>query len=154
MLMKLTTIRGQFHQPTGVKRKCAGAQHLAHKDSVQFHQQNCAQLYWSIELENPPNFYAVRYAPYASKLGVNLLVQKLLIKCWWNWPLVSMSITHPALPYWIVPLLLSQDLPFPLRHIYNYATATPVSKFGCTTYLFRHNHVRKMPKIGINFVTL
>ena len=59
-------IRGQFHQPTGVKRKCAGAQHLAQKDAVQFHQQNCAQLYWSIEVENPPNFYAVRFAPYAS----------------------------------------------------------------------------------------
>ena len=78
--MKSLEIWGQFHQPTGVKRKCAGAQHLAQKDAVQFHQQNCAQLYWSIELENPPNFYAVRSAPYASKLGVNLLAQKLLIK--------------------------------------------------------------------------
>ena len=70
----------QFHQPTGVKRKCAGTQHFAHKDAAQFHQQNCAQLFWSIELENTPNFYAVRSAPYAGKLGVNVLAQKLLVK--------------------------------------------------------------------------
>ena len=68
---------GQFHQPIGVKCKWAA---FGEKDAVQFHQQNCAKLYWSIELENLPNFYAVRSAPYASKLGVNLLAQKLLIK--------------------------------------------------------------------------
>ena len=56
---------GQFHQPTGIKRKCAGAQHLTQKDAVQFHQLNCAQLYWSIELENLPNLlaYALRWTP-------------------------------------------------------------------------------------------
>ena len=50
------------------------------KDAVQFHQQNCAQLYWYIELENLPSFYAVSFVPYTSKLGVNLLAQKLFIK--------------------------------------------------------------------------
>ena len=69
-----------FHQPTSVKRNCAGAQHFSKKDAVQFHQQNFAQLCWYIELENLPNFYIVHSALYASKLGVNLLAQKLLIK--------------------------------------------------------------------------
>ena len=45
------TSQGQFHQPTGAKHKCTGAQYmaqtryLAQKDAIQFHQQNCNQLY-------------------------------------------------------------------------------------------------------------
>ena len=36
---------GQFHQPFGVKCKCAGTQHLAQKDAIKFNQLNCTQLY-------------------------------------------------------------------------------------------------------------
>ena len=43
-------------------------------------------LYKCIELEDTPNFYTLCSAPYASKFNVNLLVQKLIIKWWWNWP--------------------------------------------------------------------
>ena len=48
---------------------------LLHQQSffcaIQFHQQNCAQLYLYTQLEVTPNFYAVRDALYASKLSVN-----------------------------------------------------------------------------------
>ena len=37
--------RGQFHQPTGAKRKCTATQCLVQHDAVQIHQQNCTQLY-------------------------------------------------------------------------------------------------------------
>ena len=40
----------QFHQLFGIKHKCAGTNSLVQKDAIQFHQQNCAQLYWCIEL--------------------------------------------------------------------------------------------------------
>ena len=52
----------------------------------QYHQQNFAQLYPYTQLEVTPNFYALYSAAYISKLSVILLAQKLLIKCWWNWP--------------------------------------------------------------------
>ena len=36
----------QFHQLFGIKRKWAGRNHLAQKDAIQLHQQNCALLHW------------------------------------------------------------------------------------------------------------
>ena len=55
----------------------------------QFHKQNFTKLYQYSLLEITPNFYAVHSVPYASKSSVNLLTPKLLIKWWWNWPLVG-----------------------------------------------------------------
>ncbi len=34
------------------------------------------------------------YMPCASKTSVNQLVQKMLVERWWNWPLVTFSITR------------------------------------------------------------
>ncbi len=38
-------IMGQFHQPNGIKRKCAGSYYSVPIGAVQFHQQKYAQLY-------------------------------------------------------------------------------------------------------------
>ena len=65
-------------------QKCCGAQLL-------FHQQNYAQLYQYAQLEVMPNFYKVRFTPCASKISLNLLAQKPLIECWWNWHLVDVK---------------------------------------------------------------
>jgi hypothetical protein len=62
---------GQFHQPYGAKCKCVDSHSMALVVAVQFHQQNYAQL------ESTLNFYAVRPIPCTSKIGVNLLAQKL-----------------------------------------------------------------------------
>jgi hypothetical protein len=50
---------GQFHQPSGTKRKCVGSHSLAPVGAVQFHQQNYIQLYHYVQLENMLNFYPV-----------------------------------------------------------------------------------------------
>ncbi len=47
---------------------------------IQFHQQHYAQLHHYAQLENTLNFYAVRPMSFTSKIGVNLLAQKVLIK--------------------------------------------------------------------------
>ena len=70
----------QFHQLFGIRRECAGRQHLAQKDVIQFHQQNWAQLHWCIGLEVRPNFHTAHSAPDASNFSINLLTQKLLIE--------------------------------------------------------------------------
>jgi hypothetical protein len=62
---------GRFHQPFGANALVVILRRLG---AVQFHQQNYAQL------ENTLNFYAVRRKPCASKIGVNLLAQKLRVK--------------------------------------------------------------------------
>ena len=80
---------GQFHQPAGAKRKCAGRHHLAQKDAAQFHQQNCNQLYWCTDFEVMPNIYAVYPSLYTIKFSINLLAKKPLIKWLWYWPLVD-----------------------------------------------------------------
>jgi hypothetical protein len=59
--------------------------------TIQFHQQNYLQLCWYTQREFTLNFYPVCFTPCTSKIGINLLAQKLLIKCWWNWPLVSFT---------------------------------------------------------------
>jgi len=43
-------------------------------------------------LEVTPNFYALRFTLYASKISINQLVEKLLLKCWWNWPSISANL--------------------------------------------------------------
>ena len=54
-----------------------------------FHQQNFTQLYQYKQPEVMPYFYAVRSVPYTSKSSISL--QKLLIKSWLNWPLISLK---------------------------------------------------------------
>ncbi len=44
-----------------------------------------------------PNFYAVRSTSCTSKIGVNLLAQKLHVKCWWNWPDCFKPLTIPVI---------------------------------------------------------
>ncbi len=62
--------------------------HLAFFGAIQFHKQNNAQPHWYAQLENGLNFYFVGSALCAIKIGVNLIVLKLPVECWWNWPLV------------------------------------------------------------------
>ncbi len=69
--------RGQFHQHSGSKCKCAGSDSSLRQSFYcifQFHQQNYAQLYHYKQLENTLNFNTVRPALYASKFGINILV--------------------------------------------------------------------------------
>ncbi len=44
-------------------------------------------------MEITPNIYTLRFAIYDSKIILNLLTKKLLVNCWWNQPLVSISST-------------------------------------------------------------
>ena len=53
--------------------------------AFQFHQQNCTQICQCKQLENTLKFYAVH------QFGINPLVQKLLVGCWWNWPNFSQN---------------------------------------------------------------
>ena len=69
-------------------RKWCGAKLL-------FHQQNDAQLYQYAQLVVTPYFYAVRSTPCTSKISINLLEQKPLIECWWNWHLMIVEETGP-----------------------------------------------------------
>jgi hypothetical protein len=75
-------VRGQFHQSFCTKRKCAGSHFLAPVVNLLRHsvQQNYNQLYHYKQLENTLNFYAVRPVLYASKISVNLQVQKLPVE--------------------------------------------------------------------------
>ena len=57
------------------------------KGGIYFHHQNYAKLCKSTQLEVTPNFYAI--CSVCKKSEINLLVQKLHIKCLRNWPLVS-----------------------------------------------------------------
>jgi hypothetical protein len=75
-------IWGQVHQPYGAERKCAGSHSSVPVGAVQFYQQNYAQLHHYAQLENTLIFHAVRSRSCASKIGVNLLAQKLRVKCW------------------------------------------------------------------------
>ena len=70
----------------GAKRNCNGAQSLVQSVSP----IKLTQLYQDTQLEVRPNFYSVCSALYTSKLSVNLMEQKLLIKRWWNCHLVGM----------------------------------------------------------------
>ncbi len=84
-----------FHHRTGVNfinllaqsAQCASSHSLAPVGDDQFHQQNYAQLHHYTQLENTLKFYAVCPTLCARGIGVNLLAQKLPVKCWWNWPL-------------------------------------------------------------------
>ncbi len=49
--------------------------------TVQFHQQNYAQLHHEAQLENMLKFYTLRPALYANKFSINLLAQKLPVEC-------------------------------------------------------------------------
>jgi len=69
--------------------KCFGVQLL-------FHQQYYAQLYQCTQLEVTPNFYDVLCTQCTSKISLNLLSKKLLVKCWWNWHQGSCSPTFNA----------------------------------------------------------
>jgi hypothetical protein len=82
---KLSYIWGRFHQPFGAKHKCAGSYSLSSIGAIQFHQQNYAQLNHYAQLENMLNFYTVSPKLCSSKISINLLAQKLCVKCWWNW---------------------------------------------------------------------
>ncbi len=61
-----------------------------------FCQQYYAQLYQCTKLEVTPISYTVYSTPCAIKIRVNPLAQKLLIECWWNWHLPSISLTFFA----------------------------------------------------------
>ncbi len=76
--------RSHFHQPFGAKHKCSGSHSSAPVGAIQFHQQNYPQLHHYTQLENTLNFYAVYPMLCASKISINLLVQKLHVICWWN----------------------------------------------------------------------
>ena len=65
-------------------QKCFGAQLL-------FNQQNYAQFYQYTQLEVTPNLYAACSTLCASKISINLLVQKLLIERIWNWHHIFLS---------------------------------------------------------------
>ncbi len=69
--MQMMRRRGQYHQPIGAKRKCA----------LQFHQLNYAQLYQYTQLEFTLKFKAVHFMLCISKIGINLLAQKLPLEC-------------------------------------------------------------------------
>ncbi len=58
-------------------RKCSGAQLL-------FHEPFLGVTYASWQAKSVI-FCAIRSTPCASKIGVNLMAQKLPIKCCWNW---------------------------------------------------------------------
>ena len=53
------------------------------------HQQNYAQLYQYSQLEVKSNFYAPCSTPFASKISVNLQVQRLITERWWKWHLME-----------------------------------------------------------------
>jgi len=100
MLMKLTpwmcayvatisgtySSKGQFHQPIVRKHKCARAISLAQSVSP-------TKLYSTLR-GNITRSYAqlLCFMPYSNKIRVNLPVKKLLIKQWWNWSQVSISL--------------------------------------------------------------
>jgi hypothetical protein len=74
-------------EPPGTKERLPAQMHRTGSHSsvpvgaVQFHRQNYPQLHHSAQLENTLNFYAVRPVLYADKFSINLVVQKLLVKC-------------------------------------------------------------------------
>ena len=59
---------GQFHQPTDTKRKCAGTQHLARKDAVQFTNKTVLNSTSALSLKLLPTFtlYTLRSMPVIS----------------------------------------------------------------------------------------
>jgi len=69
----------------GANHKCVRCLIVARV--YQCHQQKYDQLYHNTQLEVTLNFSALRSIPCGSKIIVKLLVQKLLVKWWWNWPL-------------------------------------------------------------------
>jgi hypothetical protein len=97
---------GQFHQHFGAKLKCAGSHSLALVGAIEFHQQNYAPIHHYTTLENTLNFYPVCPTPCASKIGVNLLAQKLRLKCSWK----------------LTPGLITNDLSLLLLSLYLFTT--------------------------------
>ncbi len=72
---------GQFHQPSGTKRKCTDSHSSAPLGAVQFHQQNNAQLHPYAQLENTLNFNTARPALCANKFNVNPLAAFGQVEC-------------------------------------------------------------------------
>ena len=70
----------------GNKKGGQGSISTTHWRKVQMCQHKAFGAKRCIEIEYTPKFYTLCSAPYASKFNVNLLVQKLIIKWWWNWP--------------------------------------------------------------------
>ncbi len=70
--------RGQFHQPTGARQKSSGSHSFAPFSFTNNITPN---------FEITHNFYAIFSVLNACKFSINLVLQKLLIKRWRNWPL-------------------------------------------------------------------
>ncbi len=62
---------------------------LSFFSAIQLNQQNYVHLYLYTQLENMLSFYVVLSALCVSKININLLAWKLLVKRWCNWPVVS-----------------------------------------------------------------
>jgi hypothetical protein len=80
--------RSQFHQTSGVKRKYTGSHFWLLQSllcAIQFHQQYYTQLYQNTELHHMLNFFVICPTLCASKIGINLLVQKLPVERCSNW---------------------------------------------------------------------
>ncbi len=100
----------EFLQPTCARCKCTGAQSWVQKMLFSFNQKNCNKLFQFKEPEAMPNFCSVCLtlplrSAYSNFLCHNFLIiktefrwylmwglimaQKLSVKCWWNWPLIT-----------------------------------------------------------------
>jgi hypothetical protein len=73
-VMKAENNWGRFQQPNGAKRR------QAFFEAVQFRQQHYTQLCQYTQLELMLNFYAVLFTQCVSKIGVNVLEQKLPVE--------------------------------------------------------------------------
>ncbi len=69
-----------MHQAIGTNRKCSDTRRLSQSVSLTTTVTN-----QKTQLEIMPNFYALHYILFARKICINLLSEKLLVKCWWNW---------------------------------------------------------------------
>ena len=64
------------------------------QDAIQFEQQNCTQFYKCTELQSYTKLLYSMLCAIHHKSSLNLLVQKLLMKCWWNWLQIEISLHH------------------------------------------------------------
>ncbi len=84
---------GQFHQPFGAYRKCGDSHYLAQISFTNKIMPNSTCKQYKI-LCLIFKLYSLHSMQYVSKIIVNLLLQKLLFKWCWNWPLVIHKWRH------------------------------------------------------------
>ncbi len=76
----------------GPKRKCASS----HSSALFCFTNKICKMLLVCKAKYTLKFYTVRPMACASKIGINLLAQKLHIKCWWNWPLFFSFFVSPV----------------------------------------------------------